>query len=206
MDTEAVIIEIPELLKDKTGKKVIFTMKGLTIEKPFSLSPAVFIPAENICSFRYGINWIRGYSFVFGRQYLVQIQDFQNKVYSIKLNSYYRIRSEAYHKALTDIFSQLWHNYFVHNFNYYIDLYKINQEFELGGVKFRPSGISWDGGSLFWNEIALSNYNTYFMIHHRDNPKKNKSCNFKNDWNAFVLQSVLKEIVKEQSSYRSSKV
>ena len=200
------IIEIPGLLRNKINKKIVFEKEGLTIEKTNSFIPGVFIPAEDINSFRFGVNWIRGYKFTFGRQYIIQVQDFNNNITSIKLGSYYQIRRKAYSKIWVEIFEQLWQYYFINSFNYYIELYKINQEFEIAGIKFQPFGISWHNGNLFWNEIALSNYQTYFMIHHRDNVKKNVSLNFKNDWNSFILQCVLKEIVKEQNSYRSSAV
>jgi len=50
---------------------------------------------------------------------------------------------------------------------------------------------------LLWKEIALSNYRTYFMIYHIDNLKQTKSCSYANDWNAFVLNCLLKKIVAE---------
>lgn len=203
MTDEHLIIEVPGLLRDKISKKIIFAKEGLYIQKPFSFDHDIYIPAENVCAFRYGVNWIKGYSFVFGRQYIIEIQDFKNKIFTIKLGSYYQIRRKTYYKVWADIFNQLWHHYFVNTFNYYMDMYYIEQEFELAGVKFKPFGISWYGGSLFWNEIALSNYQTYFMIHHRNDLKKTKRCSFKNDWNAFILQCVLKEIVKEQNTYRN---
>jgi hypothetical protein len=69
--------------------------------------------------------------------------------------------------------------------------------FELAGVTFDADGISWDkNNKLFWNEIAIKNYQTYFMIHHIDNPKKHKNCVFSIHWNAVVLQSLLTDIVK----------
>ena len=195
------IIEIPGLLRNNIYKKLTFKKEGLTIEKTLSFDPAVFIPAENISSFRYGVNWLRGYKFVFGRQYIIQVQDSKKEIFSIKLNSYYQIRRHAYHKIWSDIFNQLWRNYFINTFNYYYDLYSIKQEFDLADVKFHPFGISWDSNSLFWNEIALSNYKTYFMIHHKDDLKKIKRCSFMNDWNALILQCVLRKIIEEHSLY-----
>jgi hypothetical protein len=197
------VIEIPVLIQNRVTKKVIFTEDGLTIEKMRSFDRPVFVAAENISAFRYGVNWIRGYRFTFGRQYIIEIIDTQKKVSSIKLNSYYQIKRKTYHKIWSDIVNQLWNYYFINTYNYYHDLYTIKQEFDLADVKFHPFGISWYGGSLFWNEIALSNYKTYFMIHHRDDLKKIKRCSFKNDWNALILQRLLKSIIKEQDVYRN---
>lgn len=197
------IVEIPALLQNKTAKRLTFTTEGIMVEKPLSFASPVFIPAENISSFRYRVAFIRGYAFSFGRQYIIETKDFQNNVFQIKLTSYYGIRREAYHKLWYDIFNQLWENYFSSTLNYYIELYSIQQVFELAGVKFNTDGISWDKrNKLLWHEIALSNYRTYFMIHHADNAHQNKSCSFSMDWNALILQVLLKNIVKQQKQSR----
>ena len=200
------IIEIPGLLYNNTSKKIIFAKEGFSIEKPGGFLPATFIPAENIAGFRFGVNWISGYVFTIGRQYIIQVLDTQNNVSSIKFNSIYKLRRDTYYQLWSDTINQLWVNYFVNNLNYYYDLYSIKQEFDLGEVKFLPLGISWQGGNLFWDEIALSNYKTYFMIHHKRDLKKKKSCNFKNDWNALILQSLLKKIIQEQNAFRDRAV
>ena len=200
MTDASTIVEIPRLIQNRVYKQVIFTKDGLTIKKLQGFVPDIFLAAENITGFRYGVNWLRGYAFTIGRQYIIQVMDAEKNVISIKLNSFYKIRSAAYLKAWSNIINQLWYNYFVNNLNFYYDLYSIKQDFELSGVVFRPSGIEWDNISLPWNEIALSNYVTYFMIHHKTDLKKTKSRNFKNDWNALVLQELLKRIVKENNS------
>lgn len=198
------IISVPGLIRNKIYKKLIFKSEGLTIEKPLSFDPPVFIAADDICAFRFGVNWIRGYAFTIGRQYVIQLEDSHKKTYDIKFSSYYTIRRKLYTQVWLDIFDKLWVNYFHKRFSYYYDLYHKKQTFDLVNVKFHPFGISWDDRSLFWNEIALSNYKTYFVIHHREDLKKTKSCSFKNDWNAIILQHLLKEIIKEHDSYRAS--
>ncbi len=199
------VIDIPVLIQNRITKKLIFAEDGFTIEKMRSFDPSVFIATENISAFRFGVNWITGYKFTFGRQYIIEVLDTQNQISSIKLTSYYQIKRKIYYKIWSDIINQLWNNYFINTYNYYYELYTIKQEFNLSDVKFHPFGISWYDGSLFWNEIALSNYKTYFMIHHRDDLKKIKRCSFKNDWNALILQSLLKSIIKEHDAYANPK-
>jgi hypothetical protein len=192
------IIEIPSLFQNKTFKKLTFTNEGIKIEKPLSFEPPVFIPSENINAFRYGVVWIRGYKVIFGRHYVIETKDFQNNVFKIKLKSYYGIRCKVYFELWSEIWGQLWKHYFSNMLNYYTDLYNIQQIFELAGVKFLTDGISWDKkNKLLWKDIALKNYKTYFMVHHAENLNEHKSCNFANDWNAFILQSLLKNIIEE---------
>ncbi len=192
------VVEIPLLFQNKTSKKLTFNNEGIKVEKLLSFDPSVFIPSENISAFRFGIMWVRGYKFVFGRHYIIETKDFKNNIFKIKLKSYYGIRRVTYQKIWSEIFNQLWENYFSNMLNYYFDLYNIGQIFELAGVRFLSDGISWEkSNKLLWKDIALSNYITYFMIHHVENLKEHKSCSFANDWNAFILQCLLKRIIDQ---------
>ena len=49
---------------------------------------------------------------------------------------------------------------------------------------------------LSWNEIAVSSYQTHFVIHHAEDLTLSKCCVFSIHWNAVVLQTLLKEIIK----------
>jgi len=198
-------IEIPALIQKRINRKIVFADEGLTIEKPLSFDPKVFISGENIAAFRFGTKDLYGYKFVFGRQYFIETRDFQNNTFKIKLNSYYGIKRRAYYKLWAELLQQLWDFYLVNQLSYYTELYNIQQMFELAGVTFEPDGISWDNkNSLRWSEIAVKSYQTYFMIYHIDNPKKYKCCVFSSDWNAVVLQSLLKDIVKEHKKVPKS--
>jgi hypothetical protein len=189
------VVEIPGFLSNSVVKKIVFDVEGVTIENS---GKTAFIPAERINAFRYGVNFTRGYSFVFGRQYFIEVKDFQNKIFKIKLNSFYGIKRNAYYEAWSAVFKQLWNHYFVNMLHYYIDLYTINQPFELAGINFDVDGISWDKkNKLAWKDVAISNYRTYFMIYNSGNPKQNKSCNFASDWNGRILQVLLKAIVRK---------
>jgi hypothetical protein len=202
-------IEVPQLLSKKIYRKLVFKPEGLTIEKPNSFTPAEFVPitnitAQNMMAFRYGITWTRGYKLVFGRQYFVEIRNDEQSVCRIKLGSYYGIRKDLYGQLWNDIIHLLWKNYFVNIYNYYYDLYKIHQTFELCGISFHFDGIGWGTqNTLTWDEIAISNYYHYFMIYNCNNKAQRKSRSFANDWNAVILQVLLKEIVKERNVLQS---
>lgn len=199
MNNNTCLIEIPALLNNKISRILTFKTEGLIIEKPSSVRSIDCVAAENITGFRYGVNWINGYAFSIGRQYFIEIQNDQQKITTIKLGSYYGIRKKLYGKIWQDIIQQLWRNYFVNVFNYYYELYNIQQTFVLCGIKFHETGIGWEPQRiLLWNEIAISNYQTYFMIYNNNNRRQIKSRSFANDWNAVVLQALLKKIVEER--------
>jgi hypothetical protein len=197
MDDNPTIIETPGLFRNKTVKKLIFTEGGLTIEKPLSFDPVVFVPAEDIVAFRYGIKWLSGYAFTIGRTYLVEIQDNKGQIIPVKLPSLYGIKKNVYLDIWAGIIEQLWLYYLKTIFEGFYNQYKNKERFDLSGVEFHPFGIMLNGKGLFWDEIALSNYKTYFVVHGRENVKLLWSCNFKNDWNAYLLQKLLKTIIKD---------
>jgi hypothetical protein len=200
----AVTIEIPGLINNKISKKLTFATEGLTIEKPNSYTPAEFTPAPNITGFRYGISFARGYKFVLGRIYYIEIQTDQQKTIRLKLNSYYSIRKKLYAEIWSNVIQQLWESYFVNQYNYYYDLYKIHQTFELCGIQFHFDGIGWDTKNILqWDEIAVSSYYKYFMIYNSNNKKQTKSRSFATDWNAVVLQILLKKIVEERKAVQA---
>ena len=208
MEQSLGLVEVPGLLQNKIYKRLLFSTEGLTIQKPLSYDKDLLIPAVDIAAFRYKVKWISGYKFTFGRQYVIEIQDFDKKTHTIKLGSYYGIRLNTYHDLWLNLLEQLWQHYFINILNYYSDLYQIRLVFDLAGVKFHQNGISWDNNAnfLFWHEIAVTSYNNYFMIYNAEEPKQHKSCSFANDWNAIILQSLLKKIVEEQISFRNSSV
>ncbi len=199
------IIEIPELIPKMIIKKIIFTDSGVSINKPLSFAPDVFIPCENISAFRFGIRGAHLLKFAFCRQYFIEIKDYQSKIFRIKLNSYYGINRKTFFKVWAEILEHFWNFYMVNQLNCYTELFNIQQTFELSGVTFHADGISWDNkNKLKWNEIAVSSYQTHFVIHHIENTGQSKCCVFSIHWNAVVLQSLLKDIIKQPIKIRKS--
>ena len=191
-------IEITAFFRKKISLILVFGEQGLSIEKPLSFDPVLTIDADQIVAFRYGINWISGYQFNIGRQYIVEILDERGQIFPVKLRSMYGIRRNIYYSKWSDIVAALWHFYFRQLFEMRFQQYRYKERFDFAGVEFHPFGIKFDEYSLFWNEIRLSNYKSYFVVHHYEDLKKRKSFNFKNDWNASLLQVLLKEIKREQ--------
>ena len=199
------VIEIPALIPRKVGKKIVFSDSGISIGKPFSIDSNIFIPCANISAFRFGIESMQFLKMTFCRQYFLEIKDDNNKIFRIKLSSYYGLKREAYFKIWADLLDQFWNIYMLNQLSFYTELFNIQQTFELSGVTFYADGISWDDEvKLHWGEIAVSNYQTHFVIHHIDDISQSKCCVFSIHWNAVVLQSLLKEIVKQPIKARKS--
>ncbi|HVW13325.1 MAG TPA: hypothetical protein VHB54_05880 [Mucilaginibacter sp.] len=198
-------VAIPGLLQNKILKKVVFTPGGLTIKRPMSFGRGIFIRDENIAAFRFGIKQLYCAGFEFGSQYFIEVRDFKNEIFRIQLNSYFGIRKKIYYHVWADLLQTFWDHYIDHQLNYYIELYNMQMSFELAGVTFYPDGISFDkSNKLRWNEIAIKSYQNYFMIHHNKDSRIYKCCLFSIEWNAVILQSLLKEIIKEYDKVSKS--
>jgi len=199
------IIEIPALIPKRVVKKVIFADSGVSIEDPLSFDRSIFIPSENISAFRFGIKGMRFLKFTFCQKYFIEIKDYQNKIFRVKLNSYYGISRKAFFKVWAELLEHFWNFYMVDQLNFYTELFDIQQTFELSGVTFHEDGISWDGNNkLKWNQIMINSHQTHFVIQHINDPKQSKCCVFSINWNAVVLQALLKDIVKRPIKARKS--
>src|ERR1700748_3620985 len=102
------VIEIPALIPKKIKRRIVLTEEGISIEKPLSLKPGIFIPCENISSFRLGIECMHFLKMNFCRQYYLEIKDDQNKIFRIKLNSYYGIRNKDFFEVWADLLDKFW--------------------------------------------------------------------------------------------------
>ncbi|MDO3640957.1 hypothetical protein [Mucilaginibacter sp. L3T2-6] len=193
---DQIIVEIPSFIQGKAAKRLTFTNKGLKIEKLNSFDPEVFIAAEKIAAFRFGVSAMRGYAFIIGRRHFIELKDLDGNVYKIQFTSYYGIRRDVYTKVWSEIITQLWNYYFRGICSGQFQLYKKLQVFDFAGIEFLYDGVRWDKkNKLLWHELALSRYRTYFTIHHHENPKQYKSFSFASDWNALLLQELLMQII-----------
>jgi len=204
MEEQNQILEIPGLFSNKIRRRIIFETEGITIEKPFSFDSSTFVAAENIAAIRLGVRWIRGLWWVVGRQYIIELKLNNGNITKLNLNSYYNLRVQAYEEAWTDTINHLYTFYFSEQLNMYLELLHMRQPFEILGVTFHNEGISWGkNGIVPWRQIALSNYRTYFVVHHKQNIRLNKSFNFLNDWNAYILQAIMKYVIEEHKKLLS---
>jgi hypothetical protein len=199
------IVEIPGFIQARTCKSVIFNGEGLTIEQPFKAHSKIFVKSADIAAFRFGIKELRLFKFALGREYYIEVKDFKFKISRIKLYSIYGGRRKEYYQIWAELLQNLWDFYFDNQLSYYTELYNIQQCFELAGITFLVDGISWNKDhKLPWDKIGIKSYQNYFLIHHIDNPQQYKCCVFSIDWNAVILQSLLKDIIREHKKvYRT---
>ncbi|VXC35887.1 conserved hypothetical protein [Flavobacterium sp. 9AF] len=153
---------------------------------------------EEIDSFRYGIKWLHGYAFTFGRIYFIEIKNKEGKIVKLKLKSVYRIRKKQLFEKYASIINQLLDLYFIPIAEKYIQLYNKNEEFYLLSIKIKQEGIELKNEKvILWNDLETRNYFTKYSL----SSKKDSNCyclfEYAENWNVAVLFSVIEEIKKK---------
>jgi len=199
MSDQNQILEIPGLFSNKISRRLIFETEGLTIEKPFSFDSSLFIPAENLSAIRLIEKGISGLRFFTGHHFIIDLKHPDDSYTRVKFSSYCGLRVQSYEEAWKDTLSHLHKFYFSSHIDMYKELFHIKQPFELLGVTFHADGITWGSNSLVpWKQICLSNYQSNFVVHHRQNVRLNIGFSFSRDWNALILQTILNYVIEEQ--------
>ncbi|RYZ95190.1 MAG: hypothetical protein EOP47_26310 [Sphingobacteriaceae bacterium] len=195
------VVEIPDLFENKVRRRIVFDINGLTIKDAAGFAPDVFIPADKIAAFRLGYSHVNIYVFL-GLNFFIDIKNYENKVHRLSFFSPYYIKKKIYNEKWNEL-RNLFYKYYLNSLvDYYIELLNIGQPFELAGVSFNNKGIKWNKCDIMkFEDIKIANYMSYFVVYNSHNNKEQKTCRFETEWNAIVLQTILKSIVEH---YRTS--
>ncbi|KAF2342365.1 hypothetical protein [Flavobacterium tistrianum] len=167
-----------------------------------------FFKADEIKEFRYGITFYQ-YKFVFGREYQLFIKNFDNQVLKINFNTYLGIKKYECHDLYSNILSSLWDLYFKDKTVSFIEKFQTGESFFIGDVNVNSEGVIIEVSRLFkqekklirWHDVAVKKYSTYISIYSKENPLDfNRGYSYKNDWNTFVLYSVINNIIENKNT------
>lgn len=176
----------------------MFATEGMTIEKPFGFDAIEHIHAEDLLSVRMGVRRPRLLRFINCKQFVIELKLYNESIIKIKLNSIFNLRAQNYDELWTDMVKHLYNHYFSSQLELYIELFQLKQSFSIAGAEFYANGLRWDRQALIsWSEISLSNYSTYFVVHHRHNVHLSRSFDFLETWNAHILQAMIKYAVED---------
>ena len=153
-----------------------------------------------IAELRYGVKAIKGYRFVIGRIYCIDIKSLAGSVIKIRLTSLYRVRKNKLGEKYLLIVNTVIENFInniardlINNFNDKID-------FDILGVVFTQEGIQFDKNTeiISWFDAGSKNYRTYFALFSHSNPNKYKAFQYITDWNTILLRAVTEHILKSE--------
>lgn len=169
-------------------------------DKDLVALPPTRFPKEEIEGIRFGVKWIRGYSFYIGRIYCIDIRSETNQVIHLRLKSLYGIRKRELGDKYSKIANALFRYYFDDLARHYLRLFENNIPFDILGVNFSSEGVVFDekAGLVSWDFLGTKSYYTYYTLFCETNPIQYKAYEYIHHWNVAVLESVTDLILKQK--------
>ncbi|MCU7616570.1 hypothetical protein NZ698_05125 [Chryseobacterium sp. PBS4-4] len=158
------------------------------------------INKEDITGIRYGIQFINGYSFYIGREYLIYIKTISNHEIKINFKLFYGRKLQEKHQLFYDIIDELWNNYLDDLSQSYLNKIISGENFELCGVQFLTDKIKFNNKELLFKNLEIKKYKHHYLIYSNQNEYQNKMLYYLKDENAVILSNLL-TIIKNNGQY-----
>ena len=197
---------------DTKKRQLIITLDFIQFEDNSGLDPFTLFQKEEVCEYRYGINWIRGFEFTIGREYVILIRDSSGRTMKISFKSFYGRRKKEYHKLSNDILTTLWYCFFGNMANDYFNKIKKGEDITIGRALITKDAIIVDEGGILkkdkkvipWQDLGMKDYHTYFAIFSKDNAAKaHATFSYFKDWNTGILFSIIKTFLNKMELNKS---
>ncbi|MDR3693979.1 hypothetical protein [Mucilaginibacter sp.] len=192
---------------DRKKRQLVITSDFIQFEDNNGFDLFTVFQKEDICEYRYGINWISGYQFTIGREYVIFVRNSSDQVMKISFKSLYGRRKKEYHRLSNNILNTLWDYFFSPITNQLYDEFKKSADITIGRATLTSSGIFVAENGLVktekkmipWENMEIRSYQTYFAVFSTINPAKiNAAFSYLNDWNTLVLHSIVKHILNKR--------
>ena len=156
---------------------------------------------ESIAKFKFGIKWLNGYAFTFGRVYCIDIEDQNGKQIKLRLKSFYGINLKSLSKKFVAIVDGLQDYYFDDISRKYLQDFSSNIKFKINNIEYDHQGINFKNNSIPWEDLQTKNYRNYFSLSSKSDRKKYILVDYMNDWNGTVIYSVTRKILMDKGLY-----
>jgi len=159
---------------------------------------------ETIKDFRYGVKWINGAYFTFGRDYQIYIRNVDNKILKINFKSYFGLKKQEAHNKYVKIVNALWDFYFSAISDVYLNRFLKDESFNIEHLLITKDALiinkigvlKSNKMEILWENVRTKNYHTYFAIYSIEDPVKiNIGYKYLDEWNTGVIYSVVKTIL-----------
>lgn len=181
------------------ARKLVIDKDFIDFDSEYVGEPPIRTLKPDITAFRFRVKWIRGYTFIIGRIFCIDIKT-SNTVIKIRLSSLYGIRKKQLTEKYTKVLTALYDNFFDDISGKYLNQFNKEKTLRLSGIDISAEGITLNSKSAVipWEDVGTKAYRTYYAIFSKSNPNKYKAFDYWHDWNTFVLYSVSRSIMKEK--------
>lgn len=194
-------------IMDNYPRKLILDRNEITFDgKDLKNDSFITFQKDEIAEYNFGVKWMR-YKFVFGREYVITIRNYDNQIIKINFKTYFGRKKNEYHKLCNEILASLWELYFGDIATKYIQKQELGEDIKIGEVIITKDGLTiLSTASLKpknefipWEKVRTRSYTTYFAIYSKNDAiNVNRGYSYLNDWNTNVLHSVIKTLLKRK--------
>jgi hypothetical protein len=156
---------------------------------------------ESIVKFKFGIKWLNGYAFTFGRIYCVDVENIHGKQIKLRLKSIYGINLKSLSEKYSIIVDSLQDYYFDEISRKYLNDFSNNIIFKINNIEYDIYGINFEKKSIPWEDLQTKNYRNYFSIYSKSDNTKHILIDYMNDWNGTVIYSVTRKILLDKGLF-----
>ena len=183
-------------LSDRRERILRFTEKGIEFDNStFFQENIEFIDYNQIKSYRFGLEWINGLYFTFGREYKVELKTIDNRIIKLNFSCYYGFKKNELAKKQNEILDALWETYVEEKCLENLEKYNSEMDFTILKTKITSKGVFIKKNLVEWDDIEIKEYFNYFVIFSsKDVESLNQAYYYKLDWNSGVLFSTIKTI------------
>ncbi|WP_299840373.1 hypothetical protein [uncultured Tenacibaculum sp.] len=183
-------------LSDRRERILRFTEKGIEFDNStFFVENTEFIEYNQIKSYRFGLEWITGLYFTFGREYIIELKTIDNRIIKLNSSCYYGFKKNELAKKQNEILDALWENYSEKKCLDNLEKYKSQMDFTILKTKITSNGVHIKNTLVEWNNIEIKEYFDYFVIFSsKDVENLNQAYYYKLDWDSGILFGTIKTI------------
>src|SRR5471030_1357608 len=126
---------------DKKKRLLLITADFIQFDDKNGPALPVKFEKNEIREYRFGINWIKGFEFTIGREYVVFIRSSFDQTIKISFKTFYGVRKKEYHKLSNDILTFLWLFFFDGITDKYYKVFQSGADVVIGRVTFTREAI-----------------------------------------------------------------
>ncbi len=185
-------------------KSSLFGRENLLTIEPGFIEFGAKLNKHEIAAIRYGVRGIRGYNFYIGRIYCIDIQSNAGEVIKIRFRSFYKFRHKILYEQYGKIINALFENLINDISREYLKAFLEKRDFEILGVRFMQDGLMFNKkpDAMPWLDVSMKIHRTYFTIFSMSEPTKYIAFTYIHDWNAWVLYSILRHILRSKNLWK----
>jgi len=192
---------------DRKKRLLLITPDFIQFDDKNGPALSVRFKKNEIREYRFGINWIKGFEFTIGREYVVFIRSSFDRTIKISFKTFYGVRKKEYHKLSNDILTFLWLFFFDDITTKHYQAFQKGEDISIGRAILTKEAVIIKERALLkekqtvipWEQLAIKDYYTYLAIFSAvDASNTYATFSYLKEWNTGVLFSLVSTILKNR--------